>query len=197
MWLACASPNRLRHGVNRSNAWVVLHCYNVLLMNISASRRMIMCACARGQKVRRKNNLAPRAPLPFLTSLSMFTFFLLLHNRTGPFRSGGGGWCWGLLLEYFLRCLPENQVLYPNITYQLFVLPENGHLTNSRGIDGAPPPPPPPFASYGYVLLNMIHCHSLDVILTRRFLGFGESISTLTCVWKSDACLFDMSPHLF
>ena len=40
----------LSHGVNRSNASVVLHCYNVLLMYIRASRRMITCACARDKK---------------------------------------------------------------------------------------------------------------------------------------------------
>ena len=50
VWMACASLSPLSHGVNRSNASVVLHCYNVLLMYIRASRRMITCACARDKK---------------------------------------------------------------------------------------------------------------------------------------------------
>ena len=58
--MACTSLYRpLSHGVNRSNASVVLHCYNVLLIYIRASRRMITCACARDKKVRRNKNLAP------------------------------------------------------------------------------------------------------------------------------------------
>ena len=49
-YLASALLSPLRHGVNRSNSSVVLHSYNVLLMNIKASRRMITCACARDKK---------------------------------------------------------------------------------------------------------------------------------------------------
>ena len=49
-WRAHRLYRPLSHGVNRSNASVVLHCYNILLMYIRASRRMITCACARDKK---------------------------------------------------------------------------------------------------------------------------------------------------
>ena len=47
-------------------------------------------------------------------------FWATLYRRSGPVLFGG----WGLLPEYFLHCLPENQVHLPEYY-------ENDHLKNS------------------------------------------------------------------
>ena len=61
-----------------ATAWiasVVLHCYNILLKYIRASRRMITCACARDKKFVGNKNLASRPPPPPSQGREMFAFW--------------------------------------------------------------------------------------------------------------------------
>ena len=71
-----------------------------------------------------------------------------LHSRTGPvsFRGGGGGW--GQLPEYFLHCLPENQVVLPEY-YMIFFFARKWLFEKFGGGGGAAPPHPS--ASYAYM----------------------------------------------
>ena len=68
---------------------------------------------------------------------SAFPFIIQPYTHDPPIEvqdqfPGGGGGGWGLLPEYFLQRLPENQVVLPEY-YLLF--PENhSHLKNSRGV---------------------------------------------------------------
>ena len=61
------------------------------------------------------------------------------------YRSWGGG----LLPEYFLHCLPENQVVLTE--YYLFFWPENGYLKKIWGGGATPQPHAPyPIRLYAY-----------------------------------------------
>ena len=72
--------------------------------------------------------------------------WLLWHLGIGvreQFCLGSWGQLPEYLPEYFIHCLSENQVVYPEY-YMTFFLPQNDYLTNSMGLHRPPPAPPPP-----------------------------------------------------
>ena len=57
------------------------------------------------------------------------------------FRLGGGGGGWGQLPEYFIHCLPENQVVLPEY-YTIFFFCPKMAIWKILGGGGYSPPPP-------------------------------------------------------
>ena len=123
--MACASLSPLSHGVNRSNASVVLHCYNVVSENDHVRMR-------EGQKVRRNKNLAHGTPLVILFWYAiwlMFQFsvsFLLLkwlglHNLLSlhKFEYRGTIICYNVKKKN-LHFVPKHTV-FPQVGFIVFI----------------------------------------------------------------------------